>query len=217
MQGGTFFNDAVLRAFENLTGKQALRPDIAGNMGAYGAALLARDRYQAAVRTATEPLSPDLGDAPAMLGALPLRPSGLAHKTVRCKACANPCLLTVNDFGKDEATGKHRRFITGNRCEKGAGVAQREERTCPTCSKYKAERTFGYEPLAPTPAPAAPSASRARSTCTRTTVLVHLLHEAGLARGTFRSLHEEKPTRRASKACRRKACATRRSSRTATS
>jgi predicted CoA-substrate-specific enzyme activase len=48
VQGGTFLNDAVLRAFESLSGVEAIRPDIAGNMGAYGAALLARDRYMEA-------------------------------------------------------------------------------------------------------------------------------------------------------------------------
>ena len=107
VQGGTFLNDAVLRAFENLAGHDAVRPDIAGNMGAYGAALLARDR---ATGEGSTLLSPEQIDA-----------LSIKHTTVRCKRCDNHCLLTINDFGVDEATGKHRRFITGNRCEKGAG------------------------------------------------------------------------------------------------
>ena len=70
------------------------------------------------------------------------------HKTVRCKACSNHCLLTVNDFGVDEATGKRRRFITGNRCEKGAGTFD-ESKSVPNLYEYKSNRLFNYEPLAP--------------------------------------------------------------------
>ena len=109
VQGGTFLNDAVLRAFENLAGHEAVRPDIAGTMGAYGAALLARDRATGAGSTLL---------TPEQIDALTIK-----HTTVRCKRCDNACLLTINDFGKDETTGKHRRFVTGNRCEKGAGNA----------------------------------------------------------------------------------------------
>ena len=151
VQGGTFLNDAVLRAFEQLAGVNAVRPDIAGNMGAYGAALLARDRYQAAVRAA-ERAGKTADVHTAMLGAAALEALAPTHKTVRCKACANHCLLTVNDFGKDEATGKHRRFITGNRCEKGAGVLN-EKSDVPNLFEYKSHRLFDYEPLAPDAAP----------------------------------------------------------------
>ena len=151
VQGGTFLNDAVLRAFEQLAGVHAVRPDIAGNMGAYGAALLARDRYQAAVRAA-ERAGKTADVHTAMLGAAALEALAPTHKTVRCKACANHCLLTVNDFGKDEATGKHRRFITGNRCEKGAGVLN-EKSDVPNLFEYKSHRLFDYEPLAPDAAP----------------------------------------------------------------
>ena len=149
VQGGTFLNDAVLRAFEQLSGVQAVRPDIAGNMGAYGAALLARDRAAAASRAqgpdAARPVS-------TMLSLAQIRALAPTHKTVRCKACSNHCLLTVNDFGKDEATGKHRRFITGNRCEKGAGVLD-ERNDLPNLFAYKSRRLFGYEPLAAEAAP----------------------------------------------------------------
>lgn len=142
VQGGTFLNDAVLRSFEQLSEVNAVRPDIAGNMGSYGAALLARDRYhedtlrmgsRGAVHTHLLSLE--------QLGAL-----SPTHKTARCKGCANSCLLTVNDFGIDETSGKHRRFITGNRCEKGAGTLD-ESKNVPNLFEYKSSRLFSYIPL----------------------------------------------------------------------
>ena len=138
VQGGTFLNDAVLRSFEQLAGVDAVRPNIAGNMGAYGAALLARDRAAEGVPTTLLTLE--------QLGAL-----NPTHRTVRCQKCSNHCLLTINDFGKD-ANGRHRRFITGNRCEKGAGVVD-EKSNVPNLFDYKAHRLFDYEPLAPEDAP----------------------------------------------------------------
>ena len=187
VQGGTFLNDAVLRAFEQLSEVEAVRPDIAGNMGAYGAALLARDRYHAAAAASrgtqsaaadegsrdearhasasdgisgtTETLADQRGSSghPAVRSTLltyeqiaSLSPS---HKTVRCKGCSNSCLLTVNDFGIDERTGKRRRFITGNRCEKGAGTHD-ESKNVPNLFEYKAKRLFDvYQPLAADAAP----------------------------------------------------------------
>ena len=166
VQGGTFLNDAVLRAFEQLSEVNAVRPDIAGNMGAYGAALLARDRYrEAAARAARKAQAGDAwstAELDAAPSAAPVRSTLLTleqiealsptHKTVRCKGCSNSCLLTVNDFGVDAATGKHRRFITGNRCEKGAGTFD-ESKSVPNLYEYKSRRLFGYEPLAPEAAP----------------------------------------------------------------
>ena len=166
VQGGTFLNDAVLRAFEQLSEVNAVRPDIAGNMGAFGAALLARDRYHATV--ALEARRAEAGaawssDSEELDTSVPIRSTLLSleqlaalsptHKTVRCKACENHCLLTVNDFGVDEATGKHRRFITGNRCEKGAGTFDESKAAVPNLYEYKSQRLFGYEPLAPSAAP----------------------------------------------------------------
>ncbi|MBQ9955090.1 MAG: 2-hydroxyacyl-CoA dehydratase [Eggerthellaceae bacterium] len=134
VQGGTFLNDAVLRAFEQLSGVNAVRPDIAGNMGAYGAALLARDRAVS-------------GTDSSLLTLEQLEALAPTHRTVRCKACPNACLLTVNDFGKDPATGKNRRFITGNRCEKGAGTHD-ETKDIPNLYDYKSKRLFDhYTPL----------------------------------------------------------------------
>ena len=140
VQGGTFLNDAVLRAFEQLAQVNAVRPDIAGNMGAYGAALLARDR------------AGDGQDASTLLSLPEIEALAPTHRTVRCKACSNHCLLTVNDFGVDPDTGRHRRFITGNRCEKGAGALD-ASRDVPNLFEWKSKRLFGYEPLALEDAP----------------------------------------------------------------
>ena len=150
VQGGTFLNDAVLRSFEQLSEVKAVRPDIAGNMGAFGAALLARDRYQAAVRRGET----DVHSSLLTLDQLALMQP--THKTARCKGCENHCLLTINDFGVDEVTGRHRRFITGNRCERGAGLARgkdQEKNPVPNLFDYKSHRLFDYEPLAPEAAP----------------------------------------------------------------
>ena len=148
VQGGTFLNDAVLRAFEQLSEVNAVRPDIAGNMGAYGAALLARDRYgEDALRMGGRGTVQT-----SMLTLDQLASLSPTHKTVRCKGCSNSCLLTVNDFGKDEVTGKHRRFITGNRCEKGAGTLD-ESKNVPNLYEYKSKRLFDYTPLAAEAAP----------------------------------------------------------------
>ena len=128
VQGGTFLNDAVLRSFEQLSEVNAVRPDIAGNMGAYGAALLARDR-------AVE------GQGSSMLSIEEINALAPSHKTVRCKQCSNACLLTINDFGADPVTGKHRRFITGNRCEKGAGNAHKAGKV-PNLFEFKENLLF---------------------------------------------------------------------------
>ena len=166
VQGGTFLNDAVLRAFEQLSEVQAVRPDIAGNMGAFGAALLARDRCHeamalearkakagAAWSSESDELAAPAAVCSTLLSLEQLAALSPTHKTVRCKACENHCLLTVNDFGVDEATGKHRRFITGNRCEKGAGTFDESKAAVPNLYEYKSQRLFGYEPLAPSAAP----------------------------------------------------------------
>ena len=132
VQGGTFLNDAVLRAFENLAGHEAVRPDIAGNMGAYGAALLARDRAT--------------GNGSTLLTPEQIDQLQIKHTTVRCKKCDNNCLLTINDFGKDPQTGKHHRFITGNRCEKGAGNADALAKV-PNLYEFKEHLLFDRECL----------------------------------------------------------------------
>ncbi|WP_251212216.1 2-hydroxyacyl-CoA dehydratase [Adlercreutzia murintestinalis] len=147
VQGGTFLNDAVLRAFEQLAGVHAVRPDIAGNMGAYGAALLARDR--AASASAGERQSDQEQTRSTLLSLEEIEALAPTHRTVRCKGCSNSCLLTVNDFGVDEATGKHRRFITGNRCEKGESLGTGTQSSdVPNLFAWKSDRLFKhYESL----------------------------------------------------------------------
>lgn len=98
VQGGTFLNDAILRAFELYIGKEVIRPDIAGLMGAYGAALIAKERT-----TADTPLL-DLSEK-----ALDL--SNVKTTEFRCKSCNNHCLLTLHRFASGQ---KH---VSGNRCD----------------------------------------------------------------------------------------------------
>lgn len=100
VQGGTFLNDCVLRAFEQEMGLEVVRPNIAGLMGAYGAALYAQQRYEQAPHTST------------IIGPAELKAFVHTVKGFTCGLCNNHCHLTVNTF----ASGK--RFISGNRCER---------------------------------------------------------------------------------------------------
>ena len=131
VQGGTFYNDAVLRAFELIVGKDVVRPDIAGLMGAYGVALLAQEQYNSNL---------DMTYRSTILKTDELDNLNIKINHVRCGRCENNCLLTINIF----ENGK--RFISGNRCEKGAGETL-EKKDLPNIYKYKYERLFGYEPL----------------------------------------------------------------------
>ncbi len=127
VQGGTFYNDAVLRSFELLSEREAVRPDIAGIMGAFGAALIARERYEA-------------GTITNLLNQNELMDFNIDTKVSRCGLCSNNCLLTINKFGNGE------KFISGNRCEKGAGKGK-EQNLLPNLFKYKYQRIFKYNPL----------------------------------------------------------------------
>ena len=133
VQGGTFMSDATLRAFELLTGRDVIRPDIAGCMGAYGAALLARDRAGA-------------DGVSTLLSAADIAALAPTQRKVHCGRCSNNCLLTVNDFGGG------RRFITGNRCEKGAGHKRRKTEA-PNLFAYKNKLLFERGGLDPRLAP----------------------------------------------------------------
>ncbi len=145
VQGGTFLNDAILRAFELLSGKDAVRPDVAGLMGAYGAALLARDRAKSQAGALSLSQSTQTSQS-TLMSADELDSLNVIHTTRRCGGCSNNCLLTVNDFGIDPITKRHRRFITGNRCEKGAG-GKTKGSGVPNLFEYKSKRLFDYEPL----------------------------------------------------------------------
>lgn len=133
VQGGTFNNDAVLRALENLLGREVLRPDIAGLMGAFGAALIARNSWRTGMKTAL--ISP--GDLAAFASPAESR---------RCGLCGNNCAVTVRRFPDG------RTFISGNRCERGAGLERRRD-DIPNLYAWKEKRLFGYRPLAEKDAP----------------------------------------------------------------
>ena len=131
VQGGTFYNDAVLRAFELIVGREVVRPNIAGLMGAYGVALLAKQQYIANM---------DMEYYSTVLKADELDKLNIKITRTRCNGCENHCLLTINMFDN----GK--KFISGNRCEKGSGEASKNK-DLPNLYKYKFERLFGYKPL----------------------------------------------------------------------
>lgn len=133
VQGGTFYNDAVLRSFERIAGCEAVRPDIAGIMGAFGAALIARERCSHSRSTSMLPLDKILA---------------LKYDTsmARCKGCTNHCVLTINRFDGG------RQFISGNRCERGLGK-EKAKRDIPNLFDYKYHRMFDYEALTPDMAP----------------------------------------------------------------
>ena len=126
VQGGTFYNDAVLRSFERISGIEAVRPDIAGIMGAFGAALIAMEHYS--------------GEETTMLTIDAINELKYDTSIARCGRCTNNCLLTINKF-----TGG-RRFITGNRCERGIGKEKNAD-NIPNLFDYKMERYFGYPSL----------------------------------------------------------------------
>ncbi len=129
VQGGTFYNDAVLRSFERIAGCEAVRPDIAGIMGAFGAALVARERWDGTSETSMLPIEKILN---------------LSYDTsmARCKGCTNNCLLTINRFSGG------RQFISGNRCERGLGKEKNKD-NIPNLFEYKNKRMFHYESLTP--------------------------------------------------------------------
>ena len=129
VQGGTFYNDAVLRSFERIAQCKAIRPDIAGIMGAFGAALIARERYQ-----------PEKGTT--MLSIEKINELKYSTSMVNCKGCTNSCRLTINKFGGG------RQFVSGNRCERGIGKEKNKDKI-PNLFDYKYKRVFGYEPLSP--------------------------------------------------------------------
>ena len=131
VQGGTFYNDAVLRAFEKIVGKNVIRPDIAGLMGAYGMALIAKEQYETNL---------DMEYYSTILKQDELDKLDIKINHTRCNGCENHCKLTVNIF----SNGK--RYISGNRCEKGAGKTE-NHKNLPNLVKYKYERIFDYKPI----------------------------------------------------------------------
>lgn len=127
VQGGTFYNDAVLKSFELISEREAVRPDIAGIMGAFGAGIIARNKYSEGKKT-------------TLIGREAMNNLEIKTSLVRCGGCTNNCLLTINNFSGG------RRFITGNRCEKGLGK-EKASADVPNLFDYKYHRLFDYVPL----------------------------------------------------------------------
>ena len=127
VQGGTFYNDAVLRSFEKIANCEAIRPDIAGIMGAFGAALIARERFEADYQT-------------SMLSYEQICNLQFETSMAKCKGCTNNCRLTINKFSGG------RQYISGNRCERGIG-GQKNAHNVPNLFEYKLNRLFSYPSL----------------------------------------------------------------------
>ena len=130
VQGGTFLNDCVLRAFELVSDKDVIRPNIAGLMGAFGAALIAKEEN---IEKST------------LLNLTELNDFYCTTNLTRCKMCTNHCLLTIHKFKNGE------RFISGNRCDNPLGKLKKN--SAPNMYEYKYNRLFSYVPLEPSQAP----------------------------------------------------------------
>ena len=129
VQGGTFLNDSVLRAFELLTGREVVRPDIAGLMGAYGAALTARMH--------------DSGEGESSLARIEdLEDFQVETTRKTCRLCQNHCQMTISTFSNGE------RHVSGNRCERGASLEKVPRKSdLPNLYDWKYKRIFGYRRL----------------------------------------------------------------------
>lgn len=126
VQGGTFLNDSIVRSLELIIGREIIRPDISAIMGAFGAAFLAKKAWKE-------------GEATTLIGADSIKKFAVESSITRCNKCTNSCLLTINSFSDG------RELITGNRCEKGAGLERSQG--IPDLYEYKTHRLFSYKPL----------------------------------------------------------------------
>ncbi len=135
VQGGTFLNDAVLRAFELQTGAEVIRPDIAGLMGAFGAALTAQRNWS-------------VGERSSVLSLEEVEAFRVSTQLDTCKLCQNHCQLTISSFTDG---GRH---VSGNRCERGASTETAPKKSeIPNLFDYKYRRMFGYRRLTEDKAP----------------------------------------------------------------
>lgn len=128
VQGGTFQGDAILRAFELETKSKVTRPTIAGQMGAFGMALIAKERSK------TDQVS-------TLMAYEDLNEFSYSVKDATCRQCSNNCKLKINTFTNGG------RYITGNRCERGSGVVRKEGSEIPNLYDYKYKRVFDYDSL----------------------------------------------------------------------
>lgn len=126
VQGGTFLNNAVLRAFEQEMGVEVVRPNIAGLMGAYGAALYAKKKSKGNGKS-------------SIAGQDELKNFIHEIKVANCGMCNNNCRLTINSFGKG------RKFIAGNRCERP--ITKKAPTNDMNMYAYKLELIDSYKPV----------------------------------------------------------------------
>lgn len=126
VQGGTFYNQAVLRAFEKIANVDVVCPNISGLMGAFGAALIAREHYD--------------GELGQMLSFDKIENLEYSTSTTHCKSCSNSCMLTINKFSNKRV------HISGNRCEKAKQSISTNKKGN-NLFEYKRKRIFDYEPL----------------------------------------------------------------------
>lgn len=127
VQGGTFYNDGILRSFEKITGINVVRPEIAGLMGAYGAALISKENHKE-------------NEISTIITRDKINDFTIETSCERCGICGNNCLLTINKFSETE------KYITGNRCERPLGEIAKKKNV-PNLYKYKLKRIFSYKPL----------------------------------------------------------------------
>ncbi len=147
VQGGTFLNDAILRCFEIISARDVIRPNVAGLMGAFGAALIAKDRCPELLSD-----TDNYENHSGILGAEELDSFEMETENTQCPGCTNHCRLTIATFSNG------RKFVSGNRCERGEDIAlsqkhDSDKNAIPNLFKYKYERTFKYRPLAEDEAP----------------------------------------------------------------
>ena len=126
VQGGTFY-DGILRSFEKITGINVVRPEIAGLMGAYGAALISKENHKE-------------NEISTIITRDKINDFTIETSCERCGICGNNCLLTINKFSETE------KYITGNRCERPLGEIAKKKNV-PNLYKYKLKRIFSYKPL----------------------------------------------------------------------
>lgn len=134
VQGGTFYNDAVLRAMELILGRSVIRPEIAGLMGAYGAALYSKEHEIIENEAKEKQVS-------SILTEEALADFSMRSSCRRCEKCTNHCLLTINTFTTGDG------FISGNRCERGGIGEEGRTNRLPNLYDYKYNRTFQYRPI----------------------------------------------------------------------
>ncbi len=128
VQGGTFYNESVLRAFEKLLGVEVICPDTAGLMGAYGMALLAQEN-----------LEETGADHSTLISVDDLKTLHVDTSMTHCGLCSNNCMLTINEFSDG------RKYVTGNRCDRGAGdMIQEKRKVVPNLVEVKLKRIFDY-------------------------------------------------------------------------